>query len=289
MQGEDRNDDVRQFWVATLADKFKICECSNASIRDLKRRIQDRMVVEGVICLLEEGGNKELPNSMTLSELTNDTTLVCAIRGIETLESEFSNLPSPGCKLQKYLRWLQGIPAGDERVLQSLWFVSVLSYPGPAESVEATDPAEEEQEKQESLPRDEVDAAVILGLADLWRARSRTQCESGKSDAGDLEVLSLSRKVKITGEVRNRLEMFTWNEIRRTLEPHYRATAHADLLEWILEEGSCRLRVIMAELDNIFVRGADGFVRGRNNSRQIDAFKNLLAIANCDQNVVCWA
>lgn len=297
IQGAEESRDRRQFWVATLVDKFQMCECPTASIRDVKTRIEERKALEGMICLTEEGSDAELQNSMTLAELPNDTTLTYIIRGIETVESKLSNLPSPGCAMQKYLRWLEGVPAEDQRVLQSLWLISILST--PAEVAEMPPDPEEEQQLGSMedhlgpLPRDEVDAAVILGHAQLWRP-----CPSKEPISGDLDGLSLNRMVKVTRQFCERLEKLTWDEIQRALEQHYRLTSHCHLLEWILEEGSPRLRVAMAEVEQILVRGAVRFVQGanadagskyRSDDRQSGSFKSLLAIANCEPNLYCWA
>lgn len=286
----ESNENVMQFWVATLTEKFQICESSSASIRDLKRRIQVRMSLEGAVFLMEECGDQELPNSMILSELANDTTLVCLFRGTEMLESQLSNLPSPGCQYQKYLRWLQGVPAGDERVVQSLWFLSVLSNP--------TQSAEKEEDPamcgngQGKVCMDEVNAAVILGLCALW-TRDFVRSPRG------LEVPTLSREVQITPKLVKQLDNSQWQEIRRALEPQYRPTAHTQLLEWILEDGSPRLRVAMAEVQQILIRSAERFVGNHaaghhrdhcgSNSRQEESYRHLLAIANCSQKVRCWA
>eukprot|EP00746_Dinoflagellata_sp_MGD_P072029 gnl/MRDRNA2_/MRDRNA2_29271_c0_seq1.p1 gnl/MRDRNA2_/MRDRNA2_29271_c0~~gnl/MRDRNA2_/MRDRNA2_29271_c0_seq1.p1 ORF type:complete len:303 (+),score=49.93 gnl/MRDRNA2_/MRDRNA2_29271_c0_seq1:80-988(+) len=290
VQPSESNEVIRHFWVATLAEKFKMCEGSTTSIRDLKRRIQDRMALEGAVCLMGEGSDKELPSSMTLSELANDTTLICLVRGIEALESQLSNLPSPGCQIQKYLGWLDGVPAGDERVLQSLWFLSVLS--NPAQSIEEEEDIALCRVKGNELV-DEVNAAVFLGLDNLWNSGSTPGLDETFT-SGDGGVPALSREATATLnlglKLGEHLGTLQWRQIRHALEPHYRLTAHIRLLEWILEEGSPRLRVTMAEVNQVLVRGVQNFVTNhRVNARQTQSYKELLAIANCSQNVRCWA
>eukprot|EP00931_Biecheleriopsis_adriatica_P035903 TRINITY_DN20696_c0_g1_i1.p1 TRINITY_DN20696_c0_g1~~TRINITY_DN20696_c0_g1_i1.p1 ORF type:complete len:283 (-),score=45.06 TRINITY_DN20696_c0_g1_i1:278-1126(-) len=282
MDRAGRDEDIRRFWVQTFTEKFDICESSKASIRDLKRRIQDMKSVEGAVCLVQEGSDKDLPNGMKLGEFTDDTTLLCTIRGAESLESQLCGFPSPGDPMQKYLRWLQGVPAGDERVLQSLWFVSLLA------DVEVhVDPVAAAGEGHV----DQVTAAAFLGLDAIWQ---RTAGEMRTAD--DVEALALSRGAKITPALGEQLKSSGCLGIRRALEPHYKLADHIHVLEWILREGEKALRVIMAEVYQISCRGIDTFLGiekdrpGPSHPRQMESYKHLLAIVKCDdEQVRFWA
>eukprot|EP00931_Biecheleriopsis_adriatica_P035904 TRINITY_DN20696_c0_g1_i2.p1 TRINITY_DN20696_c0_g1~~TRINITY_DN20696_c0_g1_i2.p1 ORF type:complete len:286 (-),score=34.12 TRINITY_DN20696_c0_g1_i2:278-1135(-) len=285
MRGSGEDENTRHFWVQMLTEKFVVCESSKATIRDLKRRIQDIKSVEGAVCLVHEGSDKDLPNNMKLDEFTDETTLLCVIRGAEVFESQLCSFRSPGDPMQKYLRWLQGIPAGDERVLQSLWFVSLLA------NVEMH--CDQESAPDVEVQVDQVTAAAFLGLDAnaIWQTKAG---EMGRVD--DVEVLALSRRAKITPALGEQLTSLGCLGIRRALEPHYKLADHIHVLEWILREGEKALRVIMAEVYQISCRGIDTFLGiekdrpGPSHPRQMESYKHLLAIVKCDdEQVRFWA
>jgi hypothetical protein len=267
----------RVLQVSTLTDRFEIVEPETCLIADLKARLQAERLHAPVNLFLEDG--RKLLDEETVGSLTAGAKLVCVAARLDLLESQIAELGTPGDEFQKYLRTYVGVSAGDQRIMNSLWAVSILA--STADGWSGTEPC------------DQVAGAVIKLLECIW---SRARRVTARDTAATIE---LKRGVPMNKELTIFLQSLDADELQQYLRPLYSCQAHEKLLTWILEdpdrdggkvcqkgEPSPRMRVMLAEIDQILVRGADCLLEGSANSRQSEAFGELLKVARCSSDTL---
>eukprot|EP00927_Polykrikos_kofoidii_P020628 TRINITY_DN19827_c0_g1_i2.p1 TRINITY_DN19827_c0_g1~~TRINITY_DN19827_c0_g1_i2.p1 ORF type:complete len:326 (+),score=48.95 TRINITY_DN19827_c0_g1_i2:54-980(+) len=238
----------------------------------------------------------ELPDSLLVDELSAEVELQLLIDdGILVLEDRLAKLQSPHCRYQKYLRWLEGVEAGDKRVLRTVW--SLVALEPPELNPKETDAADSGiQQLQEHVYVDEVSAAVVMSWECIWwshrngwRARSPAAATTGAT--GDLR-----RGVKVDESLASQMLHWVWEDFECALTPFIRPENYKRLLGWLICDvapggTSPRLRVALAEVDQIMCRGCRSFVEESPgpNDRQNQSFIHLGEIAHCTKRVRCWA
>lgn len=260
--------------MQTLTDCFEISVPETSSIAQIRQKLT-RERFGHPVDLVRADGDHKLSDAQLVAELPFDVKLLCVVvPKLRMLEESLGRLSSPGDSYQKYLRRFVDVHSSDPRVLQSIWGLAVLA------STRASCNEWPEPHKQ---PVDQVAAAVVMLLDRIW-------CSSGQQclDAS----VELLPECATTKDLANLLQDASLEDLQRLLTPHYREEAHEKLLSWILKKGtgdeykegesSGRLRVTLAEIDQILVRGASRFLTGIANDRQTEAYEELLTIAEAE-------
>jgi len=305
---------------------MEVFEPITSSVNALKTRLHSEQGFQERPCLIRESDGTEIGDNEVVGDLAECARLICITSAsISTLESRVAKLDSPGCKYQKYLRWLEGTPAGDPRILQTAWAASILPMPFALNSSkdaggdDADDDAghDDDDAPTGKVGLDEVSAAVLHAIDASWGARRR-QSQACESDA--VEVLdrtgaghNLQRQVPVTTSTAEKLSRLSWEALKQALMPHYDADAHAKLLKSVLggsndgactlsddlDSGDCKrsdvLRTLLAECDQIMCRDTKEFVKKNvgtlelcGHGRQQGAYQSLLKVASCTRTRL-WA
>jgi len=256
--------------VSSLSDRFEVSANATSSIADLKAKLLSEKFGAPVELFLEDGGQK-LSDSDLIGDLPAGVNLLCLASSLGLLEKQLGELESPGDPYQKYLRTYEGVSAGDLRVLRSVWALACL-------------------DSTSVLPLDQVAAAVIIVISLLWApfdvAEERQETIDGK----------LIRCEPLSQQLIDKLPCADVKKLEGHLHAHYSFEAHEKLLSWLLENpdkrnpggslGTCargepspRLRVMLAEIHQILCRGVTALMQGEGNSRQTEAYAELLKIA----------
>jgi len=164
---------------------------------------------------------------------------------VTALETQIGLLESPGCNHIRHLSWVGDVGAGDLRVLNTLWLLSIFGAHMPDVSVERSPPAVPDVSQ--------VSLAAINALESLW-------CNA--SHSGPLNL----------GE--------TWQQSKQSLMLYYNAEAHKRLLKFLLHRTqpgsrSPYLRAALLHVGRIFHFRVCNFIAFWKNGR----FLMLLLIA----------
>lgn len=291
----------RAVQVATLTDRFVIMVSAAASVADVREVLcRDRFLQSTTtVTLFTEEERRELCDNELISELPADTTLLCiAVDSVTALEEKLKEVQSPGSETQKYLRSYVGVEAGDARVLRSVWVLATMAKSADMALFVSSDACD--AKGLPCLPQlDQVGGAAIMMLNCIWSSWRRSRHTEPTSSEAIQVVLTANEK--LTAPLQEQLLHASLEDLEKLLAPHYSPEAHRRLLAWLLQsDGTAikpggrapRLRVALAEIDQILCRGAERLLAGGSGlpmDRQSMAYSDLLKVVACRPDVRCWA
>lgn len=193
------------------------------------------------------------------------------MRKHDALLLELKKLPSPGCKFQKYLRWLENKPADCFEVRRAIFGASLLPASLDVFSL-----------RKQLIFTEQFQLALTIMLSPFNSLLALVSTENFNNyyDTGDDDEL-----IRV-GDVYTCNDNSCWQKIMHHFDP----ARYFRLLEWLIGNNK-RLRQLMAEVNQIKCRGVTTFIRRSYiHPRQNDACLQIINLTKMDDSLVkYWA
>jgi len=234
----------------THRGQFEIRVGAYLKIGHIREQIQIEHHLDVILCRAD--GSPEFDDDVIIGDMLQTGHVTAFECSVTALETHIGLLDCPGQDQTRHLLWVGGVPAGDHRVLNTLWLLSIFGANMPEVSLEAK-PLIVPDVSLASL-------AAITSLESLW-------CNASHSSPGKL--------------------CLTWEESKQSLMPYYSADAHKKLLKFMLQgtrpgSRSPYLRAAFLHVGRVFNHAICSFIANWKKGR----FLMLLLIAQARQEAV---
>jgi len=223
---------------------------SDSKVVHIREQIRIEHNLDVVLCWAD--GSPEFNDDVIIGDMLRSGQITAFECSVAALENHIGLWETPGQYRTRHLLWLGGVPAGDHRVLNTLWLLSIFGANMPEVSLEGNPPIVPDV-SQASF-------SAITSLESLW----------GNVSHSSPQILCK-----------------TWQESKQSLMPYYSADAHKKLLKFVLhrkepDNGCPHLRAALLHVGRVFHFGVGNFVANWKSGRYL----MLLLIAQARMEAV---